>query len=100
MRAAQGMKDLGIPELKALTYAALHFRAFPDVNPAMAQAQLVAEGVIWNGTRAVPLKEFMGVTGLPQTAARAAADAAAERLKYAPLPGEILPGRLYPPVGF
>ncbi len=53
-----------------------------------------------HGSRRVDFDEFTRVTGLPSRTVEVAAQAAAMERGLAPLSEQILPGRLYPPVGF
>ncbi len=100
LRTAGAMQRLGVPEELARELVALN--AVRLANPGtqslnrVVQAQLIAEGIMKHGTRRVPLKEFAQAIGVPKSIAEVAAEVAAIRGGYAPLPSEIRPGWLYP----
>jgi hypothetical protein len=99
LSAARMMRDLGVPEVRALQYAGLHYRARPStgLGETVFRGQLVAEAIYYSGTQRIPLERFMAVTGLPQGSAQLAVEDAARRMGLAALPGEIRPASLYPP---
>ena len=100
LRTAGAMQKLGVPEELARELVALN--AVRLANPGtqslnrVIQAQLVAQGILEHGTRVVTLKKFAQAIGVPKSIAEVAAEVAAIRSGYAPLPSEIRPGWLYP----
>ncbi|WP_193367021.1 hypothetical protein [Pelagibius marinus] len=99
LSAARMMSELGVPEVRALQYAGLHHRAVDtsELAAGVFRGQLVAEAILYSGTRPVRLERFMAATGLTQSAAQLAVEEAASRMGLAVLPGEIRPASLYPP---
>ena len=100
-KAAEGMQRLGVPEFKSMNYASENIRKVldKDITPTNATAQLVAEGIFIHGTCRVSMKAFVDIVRLNSLAdGQKVSDQAAQRLGYAPLPSEIRPGWLYPPI--
>ncbi|MFQ5618177.1 MAG: hypothetical protein ACE5FR_04325 [Rhodospirillales bacterium] len=103
--SAELLVRMGVPDESAADFAAESTRSLigseggSTISP-LRQAIFLADGIMLHGSRRVDFDEFAGVTGLPSRIVEVAAQAAAMERGLAPLPEEILPGRLYPPVGF
>ena len=100
LRTADAMQRLGVPEELARELVTLNAvrLAHPGTQSLnrVVQAQLIAQGILEHGTRLVTLNEFAQAIGVPKSIAEVAAEVAAIRGGYAPLPSEIRPGWLYP----
>ncbi|MCZ6771396.1 MAG: hypothetical protein O7G83_05350 [Proteobacteria bacterium] len=103
--SAEMLVRMGVPSESAADFAVASTRSLTGsdgggaVSP-LRRAIFLADGIMLHGSRRVDLDEFAQVTGLDSRTVDVGAQAAAVERGLAPLPGEILPARLYPPLGF
>ena len=87
-RIHRKMLDLGVPENKALIFGALHYRRSPgNFSQQVNEAEIIAKGIVFYGTRQVKAKELAAVTGISPTAARMVIENMVQELR--PIPGRL-----------
>jgi hypothetical protein len=69
-RIQESLVDLGVPEYKALKRTALQYKRSGKYGQKMTEAHIIAEGIIFNGSRTVTASELAAATGISKTAAR------------------------------
>lgn len=82
-RLHRAMTELGIPEENALSFGALHYRRPPGpFSQRVTEAEIIAESVMFYGTRSVDAGQLAAAAGISRSSARAVIEDVIRRLGY------------------